>query len=73
MPIFDYHCNDCETTFEVLHKVREKAEDIVCPDCGSKNYKKLMSAPMVSIGGSSARDSSCESGGSCGCSSGSCG
>ncbi len=72
MPIFDYHCVDCEGTFEVFHKVKEKSEDIVCPDCGSKNYRKLMSAPMVSMGGSTASDSGCESG-SCGCSSGACG
>ncbi len=71
MPIFDYHCVDCESTFEVFHKVREKAKDVVCPKCGSKNYRKLMSAPMVSMGGSSSSESSCESG-SC-CSGGSCG
>ncbi len=73
MPIFDYHCVDCETTFEIFHKVREKADDIVCPHCGSKNSKKLMSAPMVSMGSSTDSGSSCDSGGSCGCSSGACG
>lgn len=73
MPIFDYHCTDCGRTYEVFHKVREKAEDIVCPNCGSRQFKKQMSAPMVSMGGTSAPESSCENSSSCGCSSGMCG
>ncbi len=71
MPIFDYHCVDCEQTFEVFHKVKERSEDIVCPNCSSRNFKKLMSAPAVSMGASSS-GSGCESG-ACGCSSGACG
>ncbi|MBM4170041.1 MAG: zinc ribbon domain-containing protein [Ignavibacteria bacterium] len=75
MPIFDYVCGECGTTYDIYHKVREVAEDILCPSCGSTRYKKLISAPAVSIGGKSTSPSSsscstdfggCCGGGSCG-------
>ncbi len=72
MPIFDYHCTECGSTYEIFHKVREKTEDIVCPKCGSKKSKKQMSAPVISMGGSSSLDKSSQDFGG-GCASGMCG
>jgi putative FmdB family regulatory protein len=74
MPIFDYRCSDCGETYEVYHKVREVIEDVVCPSCGSRNHKRLMSVPGVSPVGSSRSNvsSSDRSGGGC-CGGGSCG
>jgi putative FmdB family regulatory protein len=72
MPIFDYHCTDCGSTYEVFHKVREKTEDIVCPKCGSNHSKKQMSAPVISMGGSSSTESNTQNFGG-GCASGMCG
>jgi len=68
MPIFDYHCNDCETTYEIFHTVREVKEDVVCPSCNSTHFKKLFSAPNVSVGHSAQKFSApvCDSGGCCG-------
>ncbi len=75
MPIFEYKCATCESTYDIYHKVREVVEDVECPSCGSKHHKRLMSAPQVSMGTSSgsgyAPAPSCESGG--GCCGGSCG
>lgn len=73
MPIFDYHCDDCGSIYEVFHKVREKAEDIVCPQCGSTHSRKQISAPAVSMGAASSSGSSSESFGGGGCASGMCG
>ena len=72
MPIFDYQCNDCGKIYDVYHKGKELVEDIVCPSCGATSYKKLISAPMVSMGSTSSSDSSssCDTGSCCG---GSCG
>ena len=75
MPIYDYRCSDCGKTYDVFHKVREVAEDVVCPSCNSTNYKKLMSVTQLSMGSSSGPDCS---DGSCGpydggCASGMCG
>lgn len=75
MPVFDYRCSGCGKTYDVYHKGREIVEDVVCPECGSTEHKKLFSAAMVSMGGqsSSSPDSapSCEMGG--GCCGGACG
>jgi putative FmdB family regulatory protein len=78
MPIFEYKCNDCNKKFEVLHKSSTNLEEVVCPDCQSKNYKKLLSSFSASTS-SSGFDSapSCSDGG-CdmpfgGCANGMCG
>lgn len=69
MPIFDYRCSDCGKVYDVLHKGKEVVEDVQCPMCGSVQYTKLMSAPMVSMGSSTRSDvsaaDSCDTGGGC--------
>jgi putative FmdB family regulatory protein len=76
VPVYDYLCTECNSTYDVFHKGQEVKEDVVCPSCGSVHYKKLMSVPHVSIGPTSSgsefpRTSSCDTG-NC-CSSGTCG
>jgi len=64
MPIYDYKCGECGKTYDVFHKVREVEEDIVCPSCSSTKHVRLISAPSVSVKGSSS--SYPEPGPSCG-------
>lgn len=80
MPIFEYKCNNCGKKFEIFHKSFNKLEEIKCPDCQSKNYKKLFSSFSASVNNSSISDnSSICSANSCdfsnlgSCSSGMCG
>ena len=47
MPIYEYRCNNCAATFELL--VRD-GKTATCPDCGSASVDKLFSAPFVSSG-----------------------
>lgn len=76
MPIYDYRCNDCGTTYDIFHKVREVIEDVICPSCQSPNHTRLLSAPNVSMSGRTTSasaetfSSSCDTGGCCG---GACG
>ncbi len=74
MPVFEYRCIQCKSTYDVFHKGKEIVADIVCPSCGSAQYVKLISAPAVSIGSghadSSFSASSCSTDG--GCCGGSC-
>ncbi len=74
MPIFEYQCRSCKATYDIYHKVKEIEEDVICPECQSKEHKRLMSVSQFSMSGSSGADyssaPSCESGGCCG---GSCG
>lgn len=80
MPVFEYRCTDCGSSYEILHKSSEREDLIECPSCHSKEYKKKFStfAASVGSGATSYADSSCASG-SCGvpsyspCASGMCG
>lgn len=77
MPTYDYLCNKCNNKYDIFFISKEIVEKIECPKCGSKEYKKLFSAPMLNFTKSDA-SSSCDS---CvdntpsygGCSSGVCG
>jgi putative FmdB family regulatory protein len=44
MPVYVYRCTDCDNKYEVFHKVKEIREDIICPECKSVNFRKLMAA-----------------------------
>jgi putative FmdB family regulatory protein len=66
MPIYDYRCDKCGSTYDVLHKVREVNEDVVCPSCGSKDHTRLLSAPMVNTRGNSTDVPACGDASRCG-------
>lgn len=44
MPIYEYRCRECDTTFQVI--VRGSTA-VTCPGCGSLSAEKLISAPFV--------------------------
>jgi len=50
MPIYEYKCLDCGTIIEVEHKHDEQPE-LVCKECGSKNFKKLIGSVGVILKG----------------------
>ena len=66
MPIYDYRCDECGATYDVLHKVREIQDDVVCPSCGSAKHTRLISAPSVSMGGRQNDAPPCADGSCCG-------
>ncbi|HLE40306.1 MAG TPA: zinc ribbon domain-containing protein [Nitrospirota bacterium] len=69
MPIYEYQCNKCSSSFEKL--VFGSNPEVLCPQCGSKETRKCMS--RFGMGKSSGDASSSSSGGGCGsCSSSSC-
>lgn len=45
MILFEFYCEDCKREFEEL--VRPSDKEVKCPNCGSKNTKKLLSAVKV--------------------------
>lgn len=47
MPIYEYRCQGCKTTFEAL--VRGE-RTVTCPQCGSPALDKLLSVPHISTG-----------------------
>jgi len=46
MPIYDYECQECGKTSEVFLRSRD-SENVVCPGCGSKDLKRLISASYL--------------------------
>ncbi len=56
MPIFDYRCQACDHTFDILQKLG--AEPLTdCPECGQVELKKLLSAPAFHLKGKGWRNS----------------
>lgn len=44
MPIFDFHCKECDRTFELLVR---GAVALACPECASENVEKQVSLPAA--------------------------
>ena len=51
MPIYDYKCSKCGHQMEVIQKISDDPKT-VCPKCGNKSLKKLISAPSFRLKGS---------------------
>ena len=64
MPMYDYRCKNCDEIFEELvFSSSTPDEEITCPNCEENKSERLLSAPMVSTGGSSSGVSSSSSSG----------
>ncbi len=46
MPIYDYKCQKCGQKVEIFQKTLTQ-KPVVCPDCGSTQMEKLITAPGV--------------------------
>ncbi|MDX1503783.1 MAG: zinc ribbon domain-containing protein [Thermoanaerobaculia bacterium] len=74
MPLYEYACTDCGHRFEVLQRLGQGAEGLICPSCDASRVEKQYStfAAATSDGGRAA-GSSCLAptpGGGCGAPSG---
>lgn len=65
MPMYDYRCPQCQTTFEQLVSF-SKADEVPCPQCGYRYGQRRVSkiAMRTNAGGSNAGSdsSSCDTG-----------
>lgn len=60
MPIYEYRCEACNKTSEILVLKKSEEKTVVCTYCGSKNLTKLISQPAaVIMGGSHPPGSTC--------------
>lgn len=50
MPLYEYECKDCGSTFEKMVRFSEADQAPVCPSCESQNTKKKISV-FASLGG----------------------
>lgn len=51
MPIYDYHCDSCAHSAEVLQKMSDAALT-ECPACGKSTFNKRISAAGFRLAGS---------------------
>lgn len=61
MPLYEYHCEDCNRDSELL--VKNTSEKPECPECGSKHLVKLLSvigSPVIGSGSSASSRSESE-------------
>jgi putative FmdB family regulatory protein len=76
MPIYEYHCPDCEANFEKLVPLSRTHEQPPCPKCsGGRTQKRLSTFAAIRSSGNGydSGSSAGSSGGKCaGCSGGSC-
>ncbi len=64
MPLYEYQCQRCGTTFEKLVRSFSDSEGIRCPECAGTDVKKAFSTFATrTTGGSAASVASCAPGG----------
>lgn len=50
MPIFEFKCLDCEKYIEILVMTKDEAVEMKCPQCGSENLERILSATSYAMG-----------------------
>lgn len=69
MPMYEFHCEACEKSFDHMTTMSQRDAKVVCPHCGSKKTGRKLSA--VGVGAGSARPGAAGGGhvhsGGCGC------
>ena len=51
MPIYEYECDACGHRFEQIQKFSDPLVE-VCPKCGERKIRKLLSSPAIQFKGS---------------------
>ena len=74
MPIYEYNCSICSSTFEKLRPMSQMDDEAHCPDCGGDSRRQLSVFASFSIGsdGESVPVGGGSGGGCCGGSCGAC-
>jgi putative FmdB family regulatory protein len=77
MPLYEYRCNACSETFELLRPMADRTLQAVCPSCESTTSMPLISRVAIAVSSASRAESrpapAPRSGGGGGCCGGGCG
>lgn len=65
MPLYGFICDDCSQDFEELVMNSSKADQVICPTCGSHKVQRQLSmvAGLGSSGSGASSSASCSTGG----------
>ena len=72
MPLYEFACKSCHSTFERLMSFSAAEDGVSCPRCGAGEARKLIST-FAAFSRSAAGETNAFGGGGCACSSGGCG
>ncbi len=50
MPLFEYKCNECGSTFELWQQIATGRESVHCPSCGQGHPQRLLSTFATAAG-----------------------
>ncbi|MGH7919353.1 MAG: FmdB family zinc ribbon protein [Candidatus Dormibacteraceae bacterium] len=70
MPIYEYRCDDCQDTFEMLTSFANRDQSQTCPTCnGEHSQVQVSSFAAVGAGGPGGEELSApqQTGGGCAC------
>ena len=71
MPLYEFHCEDCNSDFEKRRAIKEADAPLECPECESREVKRKMSLFIAltksDSGASSLGGGGCGCGGACAC------
>jgi len=63
MPFYEYQCGQCGESFVALRQMQDRDEPYPCPECGSEEVGRKVSAFATAGGGA---EPGCPSADSCG-------
>jgi putative FmdB family regulatory protein len=43
MPLYEFQCTECHSSFEELVRVSALATEVACPKCGSRHVRRKVS------------------------------
>lgn len=58
MPLYEFHCRECEHTFETLVTTRE-SKSVACPECESASVERLIGLPARPVANDSPAATNC--------------
>lgn len=70
MPLYEFHCQDCNNEFETRRSIQEADAPLECPECESRDVIRKMS---VFVAFTKSDSEAASLGGGCGCGGGGCG
>ncbi len=66
MPLYEYHCDSCESEFTKRRAIKEANAPIQCPECTSQKVTRKLSL-FIALTKSESGVSNLGGGGGCGC------
>jgi putative FmdB family regulatory protein len=63
MPIYEYTCKSCGTSFEHLHRRLDDTDKVKCPECGSARTDQTLS--LFAVGAASEKSAPSDAPGMC--------